>query len=111
MLADVPPDAALLAEEVFGPVATILPFDGDEEAVAIANATPYGLVAYVYSGDLARALRIGAAVEAGMVAVNRQSVSTAAAPFGGVKASGLGRSGGAEGIDEYLATKYLAIAA
>jgi succinate-semialdehyde dehydrogenase/glutarate-semialdehyde dehydrogenase len=111
VIADVVPEAAILRHEIFGPVATVQSFDRDEDGIAVANATPYGLVAYVYSGDLDRALRVSDALETGMVAVNRPSVSTAAAPFGGVKASGLGREGGAEGIDEYLETKYLSIAA
>ncbi|MFI7616601.1 NAD-dependent succinate-semialdehyde dehydrogenase [Nonomuraea terrae] len=109
VLADVPGDAALLAEEIFGPVAPVLPFDTDEEAIGLANATEYGLVAYVYTRDLARALRTAEALETGMIGLNQGVVSNAAAPFGGVKQSGLGREGGPTGIDEYLETKYLAI--
>ena len=108
VLADVPAGAAVLREEVFGPVAPIVVVDGEEEAVAAANDTPHGLVSYVYSGDLARALRVGERLEAGMVAVNRGLVSDPAAPFGGVKESGLGREGSSEGLLEYTETTYLA---
>jgi len=110
VLADPAPDAALLHEEIFGPVAPVVAFDDEAAAIASANATEYGLVAYVYTRDLSRALRVTDALETGMVGVNRGVVSNAAAPFGGVKASGLGREGGAEGIGEYLETKYAAIA-
>jgi succinate-semialdehyde dehydrogenase/glutarate-semialdehyde dehydrogenase len=109
VLADPAPDAALLHEEVFGPVAPIVAFDDEEEAIAAANATEYGLVAYVYTRDLSRALRLTERLETGMVGINRGVVSNAAAPFGGVKASGLGREGGAEGIAEYLETVYAAL--
>ena len=108
VLADVPPDADILREEVFAPVAPVVVVDGEEEAVAAANDTPYGLVSYVYSGDLARGLRTGERLEAGMVAVNRGLVSDPAAPFGGVKESGLGREGSSEGLLEYTETTYLA---
>lgn len=108
MLVDVPPGAAILAEEVFGPVAALVPFDEEAEAVRAANDTVHGLVAYVYTGDLARGLRLAGAVESGMVAVNRGLVSDAAAPFGGVKQSGLGREGGAAGLLEYLEPTYIA---
>jgi succinate-semialdehyde dehydrogenase/glutarate-semialdehyde dehydrogenase len=101
-----PPGAALLREEIFGPVAPIVRFSGEEEAIAAANDTEYGLIAYVYTGDLARGLRVMNRLETGMVALNRGIVSNAAAPFGGVKASGLGREGGPEGIGEYLETRY-----
>jgi succinate-semialdehyde dehydrogenase / glutarate-semialdehyde dehydrogenase len=109
VLADVPGTADLLTEEIFGPVAPVLPFDTEEEAVALANATEYGLVAYVYTQDLKRALRVSEALETGMIGLNQGVVSNAGAPFGGVKQSGLGREGGPTGIDEYLATKYIAI--
>jgi succinate-semialdehyde dehydrogenase/glutarate-semialdehyde dehydrogenase len=85
-------------------------FAEDDEAIAAANATEYGLVAYLYTRDLSRALRTMERLETGMVGVNRGLISNAAAPFGGVKASGLGREGGHEGIDEYLETKYASIA-
>ncbi|WP_053206491.1 NAD-dependent succinate-semialdehyde dehydrogenase [Jiangella muralis] len=109
VLAEVPDDARLLTEEIFGPVAPITTFSTDDEAVARANATEYGLVAYVFTRDLQRALRVSEALEAGMVGLNAGIVSNPAAPFGGVKASGFGREGGAEGIEEYLETKYVAI--
>ncbi|GAA2720152.1 NAD-dependent succinate-semialdehyde dehydrogenase [Cellulomonas aerilata] len=108
VLVDVPADAAVLREEVFGPVAPVVVVDSDEEAIAAANATEYGLVSYVYSADLGRALRVADRLEAGMVAVNRGLVSDPAAPFGGVKESGLGREGSGEGLLEYTETKYVA---
>ena len=108
VLAEVPPDAEIVREEIFGPVAPVVVVDGEEAAVAAANDTPYGLVSYLYSGDLARALRVGERLEAGMVAVNRGLVSDPAAPFGGVKQSGLGREGSTEGLLEYTETIYLA---
>ncbi|GHE11861.1 NAD-dependent succinate-semialdehyde dehydrogenase [Klenkia taihuensis] len=107
VLVDVPEGAPALTEETFGPVAPITTFDTDEQALALANATPFGLVAYVYTGDLARGLRLAEALESGMVGLNRGVVSDPAAPFGGVKQSGLGREGGHEGIGEYLTTKYV----
>ncbi len=109
MLADVPADARILAEEVFGPVAPVTGFDTEEEGLAAANNTEYGLVAYIYTRDLDRALRVSEGIEAGMVGVNRGVISDPAAPFGGVKESGFGREGGFEGIDEYLETKYIAL--
>jgi succinate-semialdehyde dehydrogenase/glutarate-semialdehyde dehydrogenase len=108
VLTGVPADAALLHEEIFGPIAPVVAFDTEDEAVRLANATEYGLVAYVYSADLARALRVMGRLDTGMVGVNQGIVSNAAAPFGGVKASGMGREGGAEGIEEYLETQYAA---
>jgi succinate-semialdehyde dehydrogenase/glutarate-semialdehyde dehydrogenase len=110
VLADVPHDARMLAEEIFGPVAPVVAFATDEEAVAAANRTEYGLVAYVYTRDLERAFRVCEAIETGMIGVNQGVVSNPAAPFGGVKQSGFGREGGFEGIAEYLETKYLALA-
>ncbi len=106
----VPPDARLLAEEIFGPVAPVATFATEEQAIAAANDTEYGLVAYLYTRDLARALRVSEALQVGMVGLNQGLVSNAAAPFGGIKASGYGREGGFEGIDEYLQTKYVALA-
>jgi succinate-semialdehyde dehydrogenase / glutarate-semialdehyde dehydrogenase len=111
VLADVPEDARLLREEIFGPVAPIATFETEDEAIAAANRTEYGLVAYVYTRDLDRALRVVERLETGMVGLNQGVVSNAAAPFGGVKQSGFGREGGVEGIEEYLATKYVAIRA
>jgi succinate-semialdehyde dehydrogenase / glutarate-semialdehyde dehydrogenase len=110
VLSQIPPQARVMREEIFGPVAPITTFASEQEAVAIANATEYGLVAYVYTNDLKRAIRVSEAVEFGMVGLNQGLVSNPAAPFGGVKQSGFGREGGFEGIEEYLETKYLALA-
>jgi succinate-semialdehyde dehydrogenase/glutarate-semialdehyde dehydrogenase len=109
VLADVPRDARMQQVEIFGPVAPVSPFATEDEAVAAANDTPYGLVAYVYTRDLARAVRVCERLEAGMVGLNQGIVSNPAAPFGGVKHSGLGREGGRVGIDEFLETKYVAL--
>ncbi|WP_280431962.1 NAD-dependent succinate-semialdehyde dehydrogenase [Nocardia brasiliensis] len=109
VLADVPADARILREEVFGPVAAITGFEGEAEGVEAANNTEFGLAAYIYTKDLDRAFRVAEAVESGMVGVNRGIVSDVAAPFGGMKQSGLGREAGTEGIEEYLETKYLAL--
>jgi succinate-semialdehyde dehydrogenase/glutarate-semialdehyde dehydrogenase len=108
VLADVPAVAELLHEEIFGPVAPIVVFDDEDEAVALANDTEYGLVSYVYTQDLARGLRVSEALEAGMVGLNRGVVSDPAAPFGGVKQSGIGREGGHDGLLDYLESKYIA---
>jgi len=110
VLADVPDDARLLREEIFGPVAPVATFASDEQALEAANRTEYGLVAYVYTRDLQRALRVCEGIETGMVGLNQGVVSNPAAPFGGVKQSGFGREGGFEGIGEYLETKYVAVA-
>jgi succinate-semialdehyde dehydrogenase / glutarate-semialdehyde dehydrogenase len=109
VLADVPDDARLLGEEIFGPVAPVTTFDSEEQAVEWANRTEYGLVAYVYTRDIKRALRVIEGLETGMVGLNQGLVSNPAAPFGGVKHSGFGREGGPEGIEEYLYIKYTAI--
>jgi succinate-semialdehyde dehydrogenase / glutarate-semialdehyde dehydrogenase len=109
VLVGVPPTAALLKEEIFGPVAPVVAFETEEEAVRLANDTEYGLVSYVYTGDLARGLRVSEALEAGMVGLNRGLVSDPAAPFGGVKQSGIGREGGHHGLLEYLESKYIAV--
>jgi succinate-semialdehyde dehydrogenase/glutarate-semialdehyde dehydrogenase len=109
VLADVPDDANLLREEIFGPVAPVKAFDDEDEAVTAANDTEYGLVAYLYTSDLKRALRVCERLETGMVGLNQGMVSNAAAPFGGIKQSGFGREGGPEGIEEYLETKYVAV--
>ena len=109
VLGAVPGDARLLKEEIFGPVAPVVGFDSEEEAIRAANDTEFGLVAYVYTSDLKRALRVVEALETGMVGLNRGLVSNPAAPFGGVKASGIGREGGREGIEEYVETKYVAV--
>jgi succinate-semialdehyde dehydrogenase/glutarate-semialdehyde dehydrogenase len=110
VLDGVPEDARLLGEEIFGPVAPVATFSSDEQAIAAANRTEYGLVAYVYTRDLDRAFRVCEAIETGMVGLNQGVVSNPAAPFGGVKQSGFGREGGFEGIGEYLETKYVALA-
>jgi succinate-semialdehyde dehydrogenase / glutarate-semialdehyde dehydrogenase len=110
VLVDVPPTARLLHEEIFGPVAPVVAFDGEDEAIRAANDTEYGLVAYVYTSDVKRAFRVCERLETGMVGLNQGMVSNAAAPFGGVKQSGFGREGGPEGIEEYLDIKYVAMA-
>jgi succinate-semialdehyde dehydrogenase/glutarate-semialdehyde dehydrogenase len=109
VLTDVPQDARLLDEEIFGPVAPVKGFVDEDEAVAAANSTEYGLVAYVYTNDLKRALRVCERLETGMIGLNQGIVSNAGAPFGGIKQSGFGREGGFEGIEEYLETKYVAV--
>ncbi|MEV0109675.1 NAD-dependent succinate-semialdehyde dehydrogenase [Nocardia sp. NPDC050799] len=109
VLTDIPAQARILREEVFGPVAPIVAFDTEEEGLAAANDTEFGLVSYIYTRDLERALRVAEGLESGMVGVNRGVISDPAAPFGGVKASGFGREGGTEGIEEYLSTKYIAM--
>ena len=110
LLTGVSADARLMSEEIFGPVAPIATFATEAEAIARANDTEYGLVAYVFTRDLSRTLRVGEALEFGMVGINQGIVSNPAAPFGGVKHSGFGREGGFEGIEEYLEVKYLGIA-
>jgi succinate-semialdehyde dehydrogenase/glutarate-semialdehyde dehydrogenase len=109
VLTDVPEDARVLGEEIFGPVAPIATFSTEAQALHAANRTEYGLVAYLYTRDLSRALRVSEGIEAGMVGLNQGIVSNPAAPFGGVKQSGFGREGGFEGISEYLETKYVAV--
>src|SRR5690242_2619270 len=110
VLAGVKPDSRLLKEEIFGPVAPVVGFDDEDAAIAAANDTEYGLVAYVYTRDIKRAFRVCEKLQTGMVGLNQGMVSNAAAPFGGVKQSGFGREGGPEGIDEYLEIKYVAMA-
>jgi succinate-semialdehyde dehydrogenase/glutarate-semialdehyde dehydrogenase len=105
----VPAESRILHEEVFGPVAPVVTFSSEEEALRLANDTEYGLVAFVFTRDLSRALRVAEGLETGMVGLNQGMVSNAAAPFGGVKASGFGREGGRDGIGEYLETKYVAV--
>jgi succinate-semialdehyde dehydrogenase/glutarate-semialdehyde dehydrogenase len=109
VLTDIPAEARLLSEEIFGPVAPVATFSSDEQAIAAANRTEYGLVAYVYTRELNRAFRVCEGIETGMVGLNQGVVSNPAAPFGGVKQSGFGREGGFEGINEYLETKYVAL--
>ncbi|MBI4897013.1 MAG: NAD-dependent succinate-semialdehyde dehydrogenase [Actinobacteria bacterium] len=107
VLTEIPAEARVLSEEIFGPVAPIAAFNTEDEAVAAANATEFGLVAYVYTRNLGRAFRTIERLQTGMVGLNRGVISNPASPFGGVKQSGFGREGGAEGIDEYLETKYV----
>ncbi|MGO9501999.1 MAG: NAD-dependent succinate-semialdehyde dehydrogenase [Streptosporangiaceae bacterium] len=109
VLDDVPPDAGILGQEIFGPVAPIVTFTDTDRAIELANDTEYGLVAYLYTRDLRRALQVSEALESGMVGVNRGVVSDPAAPFGGVKQSGLGREGGHDGLREFTETKYIAV--
>ncbi len=109
VLTEVPDDAKLLREEIFGPVAPVKGFTDEDEAIAAANNTEYGLVAYLYTSNLKRALRVVERLETGMVGLNQGMVSNPAAPFGGIKQSGFGREGGPEGIEEYLETKYVAV--
>ncbi|HEY1918169.1 MAG TPA: NAD-dependent succinate-semialdehyde dehydrogenase [Streptosporangiaceae bacterium] len=109
VLSDVPPDAGILDAEIFGPVAPMVRFATEEEAIGLANDTEYGLVSYLYSRDLGRSLRVAEALEAGMVGINRGIVSDPAAPFGGVKQSGIGREGGHEGLLEFSELKYIAV--
>ena len=109
VLSDVPPESRIMSEEIFGPVAPVITFESEDEAVALANDTPWGLVGYVFTQDIDRGFRVTDALEAGMVGLNTALVSNPAAPFGGVKASGLGREGGRVGIDEFLEYKYTAV--
>lgn len=108
VLVDVPRDARILHEEVFGPVAPVVRFDQEDEALALANDTPLGLVSYLYTTDLARGLRLAESIQSGMVGLNRGLVSDPAAPFGGSKQSGLGREGSTEGLLEFMEIQYIA---
>jgi succinate-semialdehyde dehydrogenase/glutarate-semialdehyde dehydrogenase len=110
VLADVPNNAAILGQEIFGPVAPVTTFTTEQDAIKLANASEYGLAAYLYSRDFSRLLRVAEQIEFGMVGFNAGIISNAAAPFGGVKQSGLGREGGSEGIAEYTTTQYIGIA-
>ncbi|MUN63968.1 aldehyde dehydrogenase family protein [Kocuria sediminis] len=109
LLRDVPTDARAVTEEIFGPVAPVVTFATEDEAVALANATEYGLASYVFTENISRGLRIGDRIEFGLMGLNVGVISNAAAPFGGVKQSGLGREGGAEGIAEYTSTQYIGV--
>ncbi|MDO5669671.1 MAG: NAD-dependent succinate-semialdehyde dehydrogenase [Corynebacterium sp.] len=109
VLTDIPAGAEILSAEIFGPVLAVTTFDSDDEAVAMANDTPFGLASYLFTADLERALSMAERIEAGMVAVNKGTLSDPAAPFGGVKESGIGREGGFEGIREYLEPKYISL--
>ena len=108
VLSGVAPDSVILGHEIFGPVAPVVTFGSEEEAIEAANDTEHGLISYVYTGDVDRAFRVGEAIESGMVALNRGLISDAAAPFGGVKQSGIGREGSHHGMDEFLELKYMA---
>jgi succinate-semialdehyde dehydrogenase/glutarate-semialdehyde dehydrogenase len=108
LLTDVMADDPILDAEVFGPIAPVVTFSSEDEAITMANDTIYGLASYVYTKDLARGMRVAEAIEAGMVGLNRGLISDPAAPFGGVKQSGLGREGSHEGMMEFLETKYIA---
>jgi succinate-semialdehyde dehydrogenase/glutarate-semialdehyde dehydrogenase len=110
VLANVPNNAAILGQEIFGPVAPVTTFSTEEDAIRLANASEYGLASYVYSRDFNKLLRVAEQIEFGMVGFNAGVISNAAAPFGGVKQSGLGREGGSEGIAEYTTTQYIGIA-
>jgi succinate-semialdehyde dehydrogenase/glutarate-semialdehyde dehydrogenase len=107
----VTPDMAITREEIFGPVASLMRFETEADAIRIANDTPYGLAAYIFSQNISRAWRVAERLEAGVIGVNEGIMSNEVAPFGGVKQSGLGREGGAEGLDEYLETKYICLGA
>src|SRR3954449_1863571 len=109
VLLDVPAGTRIVREEIFGPVAPITTFSSDDEAISLANQTEYGLASYIYTRDLARTVKVAEALQFGMVGVNSGLLSNPAAPFGGMKASGCGREGGFEGIEEYLDTTYVAI--
>lgn len=109
VLADVPAEALIFREETFGPVAPVISFETEEEAIRLANATPYGLASYFYSSDIARIFRVAEKLEFGMVGVNESILTSEAAPFGGVKHSGLGREGSRYGIDDYLELKYVCL--
>jgi succinate-semialdehyde dehydrogenase/glutarate-semialdehyde dehydrogenase len=107
VLANVTRDMRVNTEEIFGPVAPLIRFKSEDEAVAIANATPYGLAAYFFTKDVNRAWRVAERIEAGMISINDGIFSNEVIPFGGVKESGLGREGGVEGLEEYLETKFV----
>lgn len=109
LIVDVPPDSLIASEETFGPLAALTPFDTLDEGIALANDTPFGLAAYLFTNDLARALRVSERLESGMVGVNTGLISSTVGPFGGIKMSGLGREGSKYGIDEYLETKYICL--
>jgi len=109
VLQDLPPDAAILGTEIFGPVAPVVRFSTEDQVIRWANDTEYGLVSYLYTADLRRALRVSEALDTGMVGINRGIVSDPAAPFGGVKQSGLGREGGHDGLLEFTESKYIAV--
>jgi succinate-semialdehyde dehydrogenase/glutarate-semialdehyde dehydrogenase len=108
VLVDVRPGSLVLSHEIFGPIAPVVTFATEEEAIDLANDTEHGLSAYLYTSDLSRGLRVSEAIESGMIGINRGMISDPAAPFGGVKQSGIGREGGHHGLLEYTETKYIA---
>ena len=108
-MGDVTPDMEIVREEIFGPVAALVRFDTEADAIKLANDTPFGLAAYLFSQNLARAWRVAEKLDAGMVGVNEGIFSNEVVPFGGVKESGLGREGAAEGLEEYLEIKYICL--
>jgi succinate-semialdehyde dehydrogenase/glutarate-semialdehyde dehydrogenase len=110
ILSEVRPDMLICSEETFGPIAPVLVFDDEDEAVALANATTYGLAGYIYTRDISRAIRVAEALDFGMIGINDINPTSAAVPFGGIKESGLGREGARAGLAEYLDTKVLGIA-
>jgi succinate-semialdehyde dehydrogenase/glutarate-semialdehyde dehydrogenase len=110
VLTNVGPEMDIYYEETFGPIAPVIPFDDEDEVIAMANDTSYGLAAYLYTNELSRAIRVAEALQFGIIGVNDINPTAAAAPFGGIKQSGQGREGGAQGIDEYLDTKLIGIA-
>ena len=97
-------------EEIFGPLAAVFRFDSEEEAMAAANATEYGLAAYAYTRDLGRAFRLNEGLDYGLIGINSGLITTVEAPFGGLKQSGMGKEGGSQGLDDYLETKYMCVA-
>ena len=109
MIAGVTQDMLVASEETFGPLAPVIRFDTEEQAIEMANDTEFGLAAYFYSTNLSRVWRVAEAIESGMVCINSGILSTEVAPFGGVKQSGLGREGSKYGIDDYVEMKYLSI--
>ena len=109
LLTNMKPDMLIATNEIFGPVAAIFEFDKDEEAIAMANSTNYGLASYFYARDMARVFRVAEGIESGMVGVNTGMITTELAPFGGVKESGLGREGGWQGLREYMEEKYICL--
>ena len=107
ILSGVTTDMPVAREEIFGPVTALIPFSSEEDVITMANDTPYGLAAYVYTRDIGRAWRMGEALDYGMVGINEGAISNAAAPFGGVKQSGMGREGSHYGLEDYLEIKYM----
>ena len=109
VIAEASPDMLFMKEEIFGPVAPVFRFGSEEEAIRLANDTEFGLACYFYTKDLGRAFRVSEGLKYGMVGINEGLITTAEAPFGGVKESGIGREGGRQGIEDYLDTKYICL--